>query len=154
MSQILCQNISFSYSRSLSPVFDHVNLQFDSNWKIGLVGRNGRGKTTLCSILTGKLTYQGSIEANQTFISFPFEIKDEQQSMHSWIQTAYPELETWKLERELQLLGVDSRIVERSLATYSLGEKTKMQLAMLFALDGVFPLLDEPTNHLDQMGKQ
>lgn len=31
---------------NFGPRFDHVNLQFDTRWRLGLVGRNGRGKTT------------------------------------------------------------------------------------------------------------
>ena len=47
MSQITIQNLHFTYDGDHTPVFEGLDLQLDTNWKLGLVGRNGRGKTTL-----------------------------------------------------------------------------------------------------------
>lgn len=47
MSMIRVENITFSYPSSFDPVFENVSFQIDTEWKLGLVGRNGRGKTTL-----------------------------------------------------------------------------------------------------------
>lgn len=41
------RNLSFSYEGSAEAAFENVSLQLDTNWRLGLVGRNGRGKTTL-----------------------------------------------------------------------------------------------------------
>ena len=46
MSQITIQNLHFTYDGDHTPVFQELNLQLDTSWKLGLVGRNGRGKTT------------------------------------------------------------------------------------------------------------
>lgn len=46
MSSIQIKNLSFTYEGSYVPVFEQLNLQLDSNWKCGLIGRNGYGKTT------------------------------------------------------------------------------------------------------------
>ena len=43
MSQILIQNLDFTYDGDHTPVFERLNLQWDTDWKLGLVGRNGRG---------------------------------------------------------------------------------------------------------------
>ena len=51
MSQIKISNLSFTYEGSYIPVFEHVSLQLDSNWKLGFTGRNGRGKTTFLKLL-------------------------------------------------------------------------------------------------------
>ena len=53
MSQITIQNLSFTYEGDHTPVFQDLNLQLDTGWKLGLVGRNGRGKTTLALLLAG-----------------------------------------------------------------------------------------------------
>ena len=37
-------------------IFNDLNLNLDSSWKLGLVGRNGRGKTTFLNLLRGKTT--------------------------------------------------------------------------------------------------
>ena len=51
MSQITIQDLSFTYDGDHVPVFQHLDLQLDTRWKLGLVGRNGRGKTTLLRLL-------------------------------------------------------------------------------------------------------
>ena len=43
MSQITIQNLHFTYDGDYTPVFEHLNLQLDTNWKLGLVGRNPTG---------------------------------------------------------------------------------------------------------------
>lgn len=51
MSMIQVKDLSFTYPGSYAPVFDRVSFQIDTNWNLGLVGRNGRGKTTLLNLL-------------------------------------------------------------------------------------------------------
>ena len=47
MSMIRAENLTFAYPASYDNIFEDVNFQIDTNWKLGLIGRNGRGKTTL-----------------------------------------------------------------------------------------------------------
>ena len=51
---IVFENVSLGYDRS-SPVLTHLNLRIDSGDKIGLLGRNGNGKSTLAKGIAGKL---------------------------------------------------------------------------------------------------
>ncbi|MGM9941027.1 MAG: ATP-binding cassette domain-containing protein [Bulleidia sp.] len=51
MSVIILDNISFAYPSGSEPVFDHLSFFFDSTWKTGIIGRNGKGKTTLFRLL-------------------------------------------------------------------------------------------------------
>lgn len=51
MSQINVNNLTFCYEESIENVFENVTFSIDTNWKLGLIGRNGKGKTTL-TILT------------------------------------------------------------------------------------------------------
>lgn len=55
MSQISIQNLSFTYPSSHLPVFQGLDLSLDTSWRLGVVGRNGRGKTTLLRLLAGEL---------------------------------------------------------------------------------------------------
>lgn len=44
MSMIKIENLTFSYPTSCDTIFDNVSFQIDTDWKLGFVGRNGRGK--------------------------------------------------------------------------------------------------------------
>lgn len=153
MSQILIQDLSFSYPGSYDPVFSHVTLTLDDQWKLGLIGRNGRGKTTLLHLLCGMLSGSGNIRAHVDFCCFPMHISHPERLARD-VLTELSGSESWVLLRELSLLGVSEDTLDRSFSTLSPGEQTKMQLAALFTRENVFPLIDEPTNHLDEEGRR
>ena len=46
MALIDIRDLTFAYPGSYDNVFEHLSLQLDTHWRLGLVGRNGRGKTT------------------------------------------------------------------------------------------------------------
>jgi len=76
MSLIQVNNLSFYYEGSYNEIFDQVSFQIDTNWKLGFIGRNGRGKTTFLNLLLGKYEYTGTIDASVMFDYFPYEVKD------------------------------------------------------------------------------
>ena len=76
MSQIQINDLTFTYENSYTPAFEYVSLQLDTNWKLGFTGRNGRGKTTFCKLLTGKYSYSGTISAPVQFDYFPFPVPE------------------------------------------------------------------------------
>lgn len=59
MSQISVNDLTFSYDGSADEVFDHVSFSVDTDWKLGFVGRNGKGKTTFLRLLMGDYSYGG-----------------------------------------------------------------------------------------------
>ena len=61
MSLLSITNLTFAWPGSYDNVFTDLNLQLDTGWKLGLTGRNGRGKTTLLRLLCGEEEYAGSI---------------------------------------------------------------------------------------------
>lgn len=153
MSLIKLENLTFSYYGCVKPVFDNVCFSFDTNWRTGLVGRNGIGKTTLFKLLQNKEVYQGKIIKNVEFASFPPNISDESKTAIELFQTLTQD-EEWKLSRELNLLNIDKNLIYREFSTLSKGEQTKILLAILFTKEDGFLLIDEPTNHLDMEGRK
>ncbi len=149
MSQILISNLSFSYTSFFDPIFTKVNLSLDTSWRLGLIGRNGKGKTTLLKLLMGELSHSGTIQAGTLFSYFPYPIEKQDEFTIDVARQIYPELEEWQLTKELNLLEVDPSAVWRSFETLSMGEQTKVMLAILFLMPQHFLLIDEPTNHLD-----
>lgn len=77
MSQIRITDLSFTYPGALSPVFEHVTLSLDTRWRLGLIGRNGRGKTTFLRLLLGQLSGTGTIGATERFEYFPVPVSNE-----------------------------------------------------------------------------
>ena len=123
----------------------------DTNWKLGLIGRNGKGKTTLLRLLMGQYSYRGSISSSVLFDYFPFQIQKEDMERDTIevIERIQPDYELWRICRELELLHVEADILYRPYQTLSHGERTKVMLAVLFSRENYFLLIDEPTNHLD-----
>lgn len=155
MSLINISHLSFSYPESLTPVFEDLSLKLDTNWRLGLIGRNGRGKTTLLRLLLGEMPYSGTISNCANFVYFPQTPADPTLLARDVLAGLYPLAEDWQLRRELNLLGCDAdEILWRPFDTLSGGEQTKVLLAGLFLDDAALPLIDEPTNHLDLAGRE
>ena len=56
MSQICVNDLTFYYEASYNNIFENVSFRIDTDWKLGLIGRNGRGKTTLLKLIAGELS--------------------------------------------------------------------------------------------------
>jgi lincosamide and streptogramin A transport system ATP-binding/permease protein len=153
MSVLQIQDLTFSYDGSYDAVFEQLTLQLDTDWRLGVVGRNGRGKTTLFRLLTGELEGRGSLSSSVPFRYFPPPILNPQEETLQVLEALHPDLPLWQVCRELSLLEVDEGVLERPFSTLSNGEQTKVLLSLLFLDEGPFPLIDEPTNHLDLEGR-
>lgn len=149
MSQIQVKNLSFSYPGSYNYVFKDVSFNIDTTWKLGLIGRNGKGKTTFLNLLLDKYEYGGTINKTVNFDYFPFEVKDENLYAIDVIKEINPYIEDWQIFKELNLINADIEILYREFSKLSGGEKVKILLVALFLKENEFLLIDEPTNHLD-----
>lgn len=151
MAQIHVSGLTFCYEGSFDNVFDNVSFSVDTDWKLGLIGRNGKGKTTLLRLLMGDYEYEGSIRSPEMFDYFPYSVIQPQAKKHTIdvIEELHPDYELWKICRELELLKTEADILYRPFDTLSHGERTKVMLALLFSEESSFLLIDEPTNHLD-----
>ncbi len=154
MSLIDVVDLSFAWEGSYDEVFSHVSFQIDTDWKLGFIGRNGRGKTTFLKLLCGQYPFQGRIISNVDFEYFPYEVSGQDRMTSEIIEELTSGSEEWRIFRELNLLGVDAEILYRPFSTLSFGERTKVLLAALFTGDNRFLLIDEPTNHLDVEGRR
>lgn len=154
MSIIQISDLTFSYEGSAAKIFDRASFRMDTDWRLGLTGRNGRGKTTLLRLLSGELEYRGTITKSVDFSYFPYAVKDPSLSALEAVRQACPEAEEWEIQRELSLLELEDEVLERPFSTLSGGEQTKALLAALFLRKNSFPLVDEPTNHLDLEGRK
>lgn len=154
MSIIKVENLTFAYPSSYDNVFENVSFQIDTEWKLGFIGRNGRGKTTFLNLLQGKFEYSGKIISTVRFDYFPYFVRDKTNLTEDVLKEVCPTAEEWQLMRELSYLDVNCECLYRPFDTLSNGEQTKALLAALFLNEGHFLLIDEPTNHLDTQARE
>lgn len=152
MAQISVSNLTFSYEGSYDNIFENVSFSIDTDWKLGFIGRNGKGKTTFLNLLLGKYEYKGTISTTTVFDCFPYYITKEQMELCAaeFIEELKSQCEIWRVICELEQLHEDAEILYRPFKTLSPGERTKVLLGVLFSGENDFLLIDEPTNHLDQ----
>jgi ATP-binding cassette subfamily F protein uup len=121
------------------PLLDHAQLSVQEGERIGLIGRNGTGKSTLLKVVTGLVTLDdGAIERRD---GLRIALVEQEP-----VLPTPPAEHDWKLAMYLERFAVD---LVRAAATGSGGERKRAALAAAFAAEPDLLLLDEPTNHLD-----
>ncbi|NLJ72432.1 MAG: ABC-F family ATP-binding cassette domain-containing protein [Syntrophomonadaceae bacterium] len=149
---ISCRDIKKSFADKV--VLECVSIDISRGDKIGLVGRNGTGKSTLANILTGKLDYdRGSIITSRQHLKIGY-----LQQTESEAELQLSTLSDTDIKGDFKRLA--SHLGIKQLADWpgdrwqnlSGGEKTKLALAKVWALQADLLILDEPTNHMDYEG--
>jgi ATP-binding cassette subfamily F protein 3 len=147
--------INISKSFSGQEIFDSVSFNVNKGERIGLVGRNGHGKTTLMRIITGEE------HADDGEISIPrgYHVGYVQQHLKFTMPTVvdegaqglpeYMKEERWRVEKILSGLGFSAEDMKRSPAEFSGGFQVRLNLAKVLVSEPDLLLLDEPTNYLD-----
>ena len=156
MGTIQIKDVSFRYDQMATDLFSKINLKIDESWKLGLIGRNGRGKTTLLKMIMGQLNFSGEIISNLNFYYYPQTVVDKNVLTVEVVKNLaqLEDYDLWRIEIELEKLQVDADVLQRKFSNLSPGEQTKVLLAILFLDESGFQLLDEPTNHLDIEGRK
>ncbi len=106
-------------------MFENVSFQLDTNWRLGLVGRNGRGKTTLLRLLQGALPCGGQIHADVEFEYFPYAVEDAEAFTVEVIRAAAPGAEDWQIARECSLLDLPEELLWQTFESLSLLESAR-----------------------------
>ncbi|MCC3358626.1 ribosomal protection-like ABC-F family protein [Bacillus sp. REN16] len=132
-------------------ILNHIEFDVQRGDRIGIVGNNGAGKTTIANILTGKIEMdKGNIEMPNGPISIGY-VKQSAEDALLDLENAMIAGDILEQTSQLGLTKVQSWDDNRG-AHLSGGEKTKLSLAKVWASKSDLLLLDEPTNHLDFKG--
>ncbi|MBT7695934.1 MAG: ABC-F family ATP-binding cassette domain-containing protein, partial [Desulfobacterales bacterium] len=132
-----------------------ITFRVNSREKIGLVGRNGHGKTTLIRMITGEeKPDSGSIikPKNYRIASVSQHIDFTEDTVMKEGVKGLPENEKdhyWKVEKILSGLGFTENDMKRHPEEFSGGYQVRLNLAKVLVSDPDLLLLDEPTNYLD-----
>ena len=155
MNLLTAENISKSFN-SDKILFDNISLGINEGDKIGLIGINGTGKSTLLKILageeeadSGKLT-KGNVVRIAYLPQNP-EFDDNESVISEVIKGKKAKNEFWDTEGEARSLLAKFEIedVEAKVGTLSGGQKKRAALVRTLLDDAEILILDEPTNHLD-----
>lgn len=159
---ITIQHLHFNYKSSSSEVFHDFSLNIADGKIVGLLGRNGTGKSTLLYLLTGLLrSTQGAIlvddfnpqdrqpEMLQNIMLVPEEIDLPAVKFKEFIKVNrvfYPNFSDEVLQQVLNDFQLPADI---HLGALSMGQKKKVFMAFALATNTKYLLMDEPTNGLD-----
>ena len=101
MSTIICRHLTFGYPGAEGDIFEDLDLVIDTQWRSALVGRNGRGKTTLLRLIQGELEPdRGAIERSQQTAYFPQAVADPDQAVRNVVKEAVGPFRQWEVEME------------------------------------------------------
>ncbi|HOV13402.1 MAG TPA: ABC-F family ATP-binding cassette domain-containing protein [Spirochaetota bacterium] len=136
-------------------LFDDLSLTINRGERVGLVGRNGHGKSTIFQIILGNVDYDsGTITKPKNY-----KIGHLAQHLHFTKPTVIDECSlglpdgeeynTWKVEKILTGLGFSEDDMQRSPNEFSGGYQIRMNLAKLLVSEPDMLMLDEPNNYLD-----
>ena len=149
MARIQVSHLTFAYEGSPDVIFDDVSFQIDTDWKLGFIGRNGRGKTTLLRILSGERPHNGAVSMPVACDYFPFSVSHPEKTPLELAEEYDDEGQIWRFLKEISLLDIQDEILSQPFSTLSGGEQAKVRLCKLINRESNILLLDEPTNHLD-----
>lgn len=150
---ITINNLSKSYGTRV--LFDNLSFSVGKGEKVGLVGRNGYGKTTLLKMITGEAEYDsGEIQIPKNYkigylkqhLDFSYKTIIEE------VASVLPKEEVdnkWKAEKILFGLGFSKDDLQKDPLLFSGGYKIRLNLAKILLSDADMLLLDEPNNYLD-----
>ena len=147
------QDLSISFDGK--QVFENLNFVVNDKEKVGLIGRNGCGKTTLFKILSGKIKdYEGEVSIPKGYKVGYLEqhLQFIQETVLEEACLALPEYKkeaTWDAEKILTQLGFSEEDKQKSPQEFSGGWQIRLNLAKLLISEPNILLLDEPTNYLD-----
>jgi ATPase subunit of ABC transporter with duplicated ATPase domains len=150
---IAAKNVSKSYSDK--DILTGVDILIGNGKKIGLVGKNGCGKTTLFRILNGiEEPSSGNIDIQSETVGYiPQEFNFPDEMVGVYLEKKLEsKWDSYKLDILANQLKFSNYDPYQMLNTLSEGQKMKVKLIETFLSDPTVLFIDEPTNHLDIEG--
>ena len=149
---------NISYKIGDRQLFENFSFAFERGRKLGIIGNNGLGKTTLLKIILGQITeHLGKIDLGEktefNYVDQSRLILDDEQTVieaisdgNDYVQFGKYKINIWTYLR--RFLFSDDRL-NTKIGRLSGGEKSRITLAKILKIGGNFLMLDEPTNDLD-----
>jgi len=149
------KDLQIGYDR---PLTKPLNLTFERNQKVAIIGANGIGKTTLLKSLLGIIPpIAGEVERGDYLELGYFEQEVEggnRQTPLEAVWNAFPALNQAEVRAALARCGLTTKHIESQIQVLSGGEQAKVRFCLLMNRENNVLVLDEPTNHLDVDAKE
>lgn len=149
------EDLSFRYGEDKPILFSDINFAIGKTERIGIIGKNGKGKSTLLNVIGGELTpLTGKVSSHsalslghlgQTNVSR----LDNRNTIIEELQLANSKLGTTAVRNICGSLMFEGDMALKKISVLSGGEKNRVLLGKIMANKTNLLLLDEPTNHLD-----
>ena len=148
------RHLSFAYGQG-NPLIKDFSIAIEAGEKVCVVGKNGKGKTTLLKLLAGILSPQtGQTEYHPSIEKGFFEQTNIQslvdsRTVEEEILYAHPDIDRQRARNICGAMLFSGDEALKKISVLSGGEKSRVMLGKLLATPVNMLLLDEPTNHLD-----
>ena len=150
------EDLSFAYTgKAEDDLFTKLSLNIGRHDRIGIIGKNGKGKSTLLNVLAGELeAREGKITTHPSLSTGHFgQTNIERLGVDNTIQNEITESNTElsfaQVRKICGTMMFESDLANKKISVLSGGEKSRVMLGKILAHKSNLLLLDEPTNHLD-----
>lgn len=154
MNLLTIENLTHAFTER--KLFDQADFSINEGDKVGLIGINGTGKSTLLKIAAGlEIPDSGKVtKGNQVtirFLSQNPEFNEDMTALEAVMHQNKTKLNEWSLESEAKAMLNKLEIVDfdQKIRQLSGGQKKRVALANILLATTDILILDEPTNHLD-----
>ena len=143
-----------------TPILQGVSMQVSRGEIVGVIGRNGVGKSTLLKLVAGStepddgaVAIGGSVKMGY-FAQHAMDLLDGERTVFQSLEDAFPQAGQGSLRALAGCFGFSGDDVEKKCRVLSGGEKARLVMAKMLFDPPNFLVLDEPTNHLDLATKE
>lgn len=142
------------------PVLSKVNMNLVENERIGLLGRNGNGKSTLAKLISGALKPLTGTVFKSPKLRVGYFNQDQNEALPAdktpveYLTALMPDKPEAKIRTYLAGFGLEAEKAITKISSLSGGEKVRLLLAEICLPKPQLLILDEPTNHLDLKGRE
>ena len=148
-------DLSFGFPNSLKPLVNGLSFSLKKDDRIGVIGKNGRGTSTLLKLLAGELRPLGGeiVSSPNTKISFFAQTNTNRltlsNTVEAEVQEVNPTLGRTAVRSICGCMMFEGDDALKKISVLSGGERSRVLLGKILATPSNLLLLDEPTNHLD-----
>jgi ATP-binding cassette, subfamily F, member 3 len=149
-------DLSFSYSgKEEEDLFKNFSINIGRNDRIGIIGKNGKGKSTLLNVFAGELKSRTGEIKNHPSLSMGhfgqtnIERLDQNSTIIAEISSSNHDLGIGQVRQICGTMMFANELAKKKVSILSGGEKSRVMLGKILAKKSNLLLLDEPTNHLD-----